>query len=195
MQNKEQVLEVPDVVVDPKILRQPSKPTTEKECAKKGLFKLLPAAMQTAWVGGVAISAIQIGIPLQICYYKIGEKEGFLINLKVLKGGGHSPRLKEGCLSIPGQRFTTYRYDHIKYSCLFKGETREFEARDFFAHVIQHEYDHMLGLLCCDRSKRMVEPGRNEPCPCGSGKKYKKCCLDEGLDYALTDSEIFKSLT
>ena len=20
------------------------------------------------------------------------------------------------------------------------------------------------------------EPGRNEPCPCGSGKKYKKCC-------------------
>lgn len=21
------------------------------------------------------------------------------------------------------------------------------------------------------------EPGRNDPCPCGSGKKYKKCCL------------------
>ena len=21
------------------------------------------------------------------------------------------------------------------------------------------------------------EPGRNEPCPCGSGRKYKKCCL------------------
>jgi len=20
--------------------------------------------------------------------------------------------------------------------------------------------------------------GRNDPCPCGSGKKYKKCCLD-----------------
>ena len=23
----------------------------------------------------------------------------------------------------------------------------------------------------------MTEPGRNDPCPCGSGKKYKKCCL------------------
>jgi uncharacterized protein YchJ len=22
----------------------------------------------------------------------------------------------------------------------------------------------------------MVKPGRNDPCPCGSGKKYKKCC-------------------
>ena len=23
----------------------------------------------------------------------------------------------------------------------------------------------------------MATPGRNDPCPCGSGKKYKKCCL------------------
>ena len=23
----------------------------------------------------------------------------------------------------------------------------------------------------------MVKIGRNAPCPCGSGKKYKKCCL------------------
>ena len=21
-----------------------------------------------------------------------------------------------------------------------------------------------------------VRPGRNDPCPCGSGKKFKKCC-------------------
>lgn len=25
--------------------------------------------------------------------------------------------------------------------------------------------------------KKEKEPGRNDPCPCGSGKKYKKCCL------------------
>jgi tetratricopeptide (TPR) repeat protein len=25
----------------------------------------------------------------------------------------------------------------------------------------------------------MVKIGRNAPCPCGSGKKYKKCCLDK----------------
>ncbi|MCL6591559.1 MAG: SEC-C domain-containing protein [Firmicutes bacterium] len=24
---------------------------------------------------------------------------------------------------------------------------------------------------------RSAKTGRNEPCPCGSGKKYKKCCL------------------
>ena len=26
------------------------------------------------------------------------------------------------------------------------------------------------------RTKAEKQPGRNEPCPCGSGKKYKKCC-------------------
>jgi uncharacterized protein YecA (UPF0149 family) len=26
-------------------------------------------------------------------------------------------------------------------------------------------------------TKRLQEVGRNQPCPCGSGIKYKKCCL------------------
>lgn len=30
---------------------------------------------------------------------------------------------------------------------------------------------------CCDQVA-MAKIGRNEPCPCGSGKKYKRCCLD-----------------
>ena len=25
----------------------------------------------------------------------------------------------------------------------------------------------------------MSNPGRNDPCPCGSGKKYKRCCLEQ----------------
>lgn len=25
--------------------------------------------------------------------------------------------------------------------------------------------------------RRIPKVGRNDPCPCGSGKKYKKCCL------------------
>ena len=28
----------------------------------------------------------------------------------------------------------------------------------------------------------MAKIGRNEPCPCGSGKKYKKCCIDKPVD-------------
>jgi hypothetical protein len=30
----------------------------------------------------------------------------------------------------------------------------------------------------------MAKPGRNDPCHCGSGNKYKKCCLakDEAVE-------------
>jgi len=31
----------------------------------------------------------------------------------------------------------------------------------------------------------MPIPGRNDPCPCGSGKKYKRCCLDRDQAAAL----------
>jgi hypothetical protein len=27
------------------------------------------------------------------------------------------------------------------------------------------------------------KPGRNDPCPCGSGKKYKKCCMHNELGF------------
>lgn len=30
-------------------------------------------------------------------------------------------------------------------------------------------------------SQDLVKLGRNEPCHCGSGKKYKKCCLDKDI--------------
>ena len=36
-----------------------------------------------------------------------------------------------------------------------------------------------------DRLKRMLKPekiGRNDPCPCGSGKKYKKCCMKKDFE-------------
>ena len=48
---------------------------------------------------------------------------------------------------------------------------------------VQHEIDHLNGIVCMDRKvetsyKRTEKKvGRNEPCPCGSGKKYKKCCI------------------
>ncbi|HHX66152.1 MAG TPA: hypothetical protein GX702_14840, partial [Chloroflexi bacterium] len=29
--------------------------------------------------------------------------------------------------------------------------------------------------------RRTRKVGRNDPCPCGSGKKYKNCCLRQGL--------------
>ena len=45
--------------------------------------------------------------------------------------------------------------------------------------------DFMAEMMKIDREKEMLiaqkknNPERNDPCPCGSGKKYKKCCIDK----------------
>ena len=43
------------------------------------------------------------------------------------------------------------------------------------AIVLQHEIDHLDGILISDREYHAVKVGRNDLCPCGSGKKYKAC--------------------
>ncbi len=55
------------------------------------------------------------------------------------------------------------------------------EQRILEAVCIQHEIDHLNGMTIHDRKiattiRAEKKPGRNEPCTCGSGKKYKKCC-------------------
>ena len=44
-----------------------------------------------------------------------------------------------------------------------------------YSHGNKGKQEHETDMLNIAR----VKPGRNELCPCGSGKKYKKCCLDE----------------
>jgi uncharacterized protein len=38
--------------------------------------------------------------------------------------------------------------------------------------------EHRLASLPTRPIKKGTRVGRNEPCPCGSGKKYKRCCVD-----------------
>jgi len=91
----------------------------------------------------------------------------------------------EGCLTWPGKKIIAERFPGITASYYdINGEYVQSEDFDGFeAQVFQHEYDHLEGVV-----EKMVgsdyqtfrnevpEIGRNEPCPCGSGRKYKKCC-------------------
>ena len=57
------------------------------------------------------------------------------------------------------------------------------ELRTLESVCVQHEIDHLNGIRCLDRGldltfkREKPKIGRNEPCHCGSGKKYKRCCL------------------
>ena len=47
------------------------------------------------------------------------------------------------------------------------------------------------------KANNMKDPskvGRNDPCPCGSGKKYKKCCINKEINFLPYQSYITKSL-
>lgn len=100
----------------------------------------------------------------------------------------------ESCLSLPNMAFATQRYrqisfvDHFgnRYASYFADE-EEKEIFNTSCITYQHEIDHFDGVLLEDIAletidimppRQVIKVGRNDPCPCGSGKKYKKCCID-----------------
>ena len=39
-----------------------------------------------------------------------------------------------------------------------------------------------------NRDEGVPRVGRNEPCPCGSGKKFKNCCIDKASAHTLENA-------
>jgi peptide deformylase len=109
-----------------------------------------------------------------------------MINPAIDAAEGSPQEMLEECLSWPGEKLAALRFPGITASyCDENGALRqEREMKGLGAQIFQHEIDHLKGV-----PERIVsrdyftarnegpQVGRNEPCPCGSGKKYKKCCL------------------
>jgi len=126
----------------------------------------------------------------------------YLINAEIIEEEEETIHVNEGCLSFPNTYLNTKRYRHVVIKNQRINEDNELEdetlyfydpkEKDVFGdrnsdnivcYAVQHEIDHFLGKLIIDHEIKS-EPiknknkkiGRNDPCPCGSGKKYKKCC-------------------
>lgn len=171
------------IVTLPSLLTQKSKHITSEQIRNLNLRARIEAATKKAWVPGHGLAAVQIGILLRYAWfeYKGPNNKSYdmeLINPSIVKLSQAVILPKEGCLSIPDKWFRTMRYNHIVYT----NDGLTYQASGKLAIIIQHEVDHMDGVLCSSRVIREGEKiGRNEPCPCGSEKKYKKCCLDKEL--------------
>jgi len=66
-----------------------------------------------------------------------------------------------------GDRFDKKKKDKKFEDLALKGKT---------ADEIEAEKKLIKETKKVDPLQAKTEPGRNDPCPCGSGKKYKKCC-------------------
>ena len=176
-------------------LRQKSTPVESVQEAK-GIIAKLEAGFPE---NGIGLAAIQIGIPKQVAYTKYGGKVSYLINPEIIDKQDEFVFCGESCLSFPGVSRDTNRYkqitirnqvidgDHFReetQSYYYSPDTEEAGNDGLLAIAVQHEIDHFSGRLLIDYNIR-IEPirnvipkvGRNDPCHCGSGKKFKKCCL------------------
>jgi peptide deformylase len=90
----------------------------------------------------------------------------------------------EGCLTWKGKYILAQRSRAIRVNYYNEiGEKIWGEIRKGFdAQVWQHEINHLNGVeeIVVERNfqpPKPIDAGRNDKCPCGSGKKYKQCCL------------------
>ncbi len=185
-----------DIVTDEKELRRECRETSGEEVERRKIVSRMKEAMNFAWVNGFGLAAIQIGMPIRMAWYRRPEYTGnrlyqgkdiVLINPVIVEKNYKIVHPREGCLSIKDKLFNTERYNEVHVTAdSFSEDTRTMLKipkgnsvivfKGLEAIIVQHEIDHMDGILCSDRAYKKM-PGRNEKCPCGSGKKYKKCCL------------------
>jgi len=133
---------------------------------------------------GYGLTANQIGINKRVSFIKYAGKEYHLLNTRIVETGPTTIIYNEGCLSLPRKLVNTERYHTITIEDEILGRMQLTMSKDGLLPIIfQHEIDHMNGKTILDRKRQPIRRktpkiGRNQPCPCGSGKKYKNCCLN-----------------
>lgn len=105
------------------------------------------------------------------------------INPEIVMQIGIKEMLLEGCLTWRGQKILAERSRAVSVRYYDeKGELHIKIFKGFEGQIWQHEINHLNGVeekvVPFDtKEPKRVTAGRNDRCPCGSGKKYKQCCL------------------
>ena len=118
------------------------------------LIKFMAKAMYQNY--GIGLAAIQVGILKRLVVIDIskGEEEKkpiFLINPKIIHRSKKTSVYEEGCLSLPGQFAEIERPAECTLKYIdYDGKEKELKADGLLATCIQHEVDHLNGILFID---------------------------------------------
>ena len=139
---------------DHPMLRKKTKPVAK---VTKEILKLLKDMQETVKdADGAGIAAPQIGRTERICLALISGKMIPLINPKITAKSKEQETAEEGCLSLPGIAVSIPRSVEITLKYMdAKGKTQERKLRDFDARVVQHEVDHLEGVLIVDYAQNI----------------------------------------
>ena len=110
--------------------------------------------------GRAGVAANQIGVGLRAFSFNVNGHVGYLLNPKLVETSGEPELVDEGCLSVPGHWHKTPRYPHAAAEGqLLDGSTIRIEGSGLLAQALQHECDHLDGMVYLDRLE--LEERRN----------------------------------
>ncbi len=153
------IVEVPD----PR-LRQISSPVKEVNDEVRALIRDMFETMYDA--PGIGLAAIQVGVPIRVLVMDLHEPEEeggepvndprVFINPEILAHSDEEVPYLEGCLSVPDQYAEVERPDHIRARWLDEhGKQHEEQLDGLLAVCLQHEIDHLEGILFIDHLSRL----------------------------------------
>lgn len=143
-----------------KIITEPDPVLRQKSPAVKnvnsGVLRVLENMRDTLYAAdGVGLAAPQIGVLKRIIIVDPGDNLIELINPEIIYAEGEQNGT-EGCLSVPNKVGLVNRAQKIKVKGWnTQGEYTEIEAIDFLARILQHEIDHLDGILFPDKASKI----------------------------------------
>ena len=106
---------------------------------------------------GVGLAATQVGVLHRLLVYRVQQQAtvAALVNPEIEWAGKEEEVAEEGCLSLPAVLVDVERKLHIRVRARNEGgEEIVVEASGLEARVIQHEIDHLDGVLILERTTR-----------------------------------------
>ena len=118
--------------------------------------KLIDDMLETMYAApGIGLAAIQIGVPKRVIVIDLSKEEKkkplYFVNPKIIVSSEDNSTYEEGCLSVPGQFAEVDRPNECHISYLdYNDKKKELKAEGLLATCIQHEMDHLEGILFID---------------------------------------------
>lgn len=146
------VLRITQVDKDP-ILRQKAREVQPEEFGSPELARLVEDMIETmVSAKGVGIAAPQVGVGWRIFAMETADGPAVLVNPVIVPRSKKTTVDVEGCLSCPGKEVRVERLKEIDVSAKnLNGDSLKFTVKDWLARVVQHEVDHLDGILIVDK--------------------------------------------
>ena len=143
----------PILVVGNPVLRQKARRVSKIDKQIHVLIEDMIETMRAA--PGVGLAAPQIGIPLRLAVIEVEDVVTVIINPEIVKLGELIEK-DEGCLSVPGYWGKVMRAETVTVKALDRhGKSQRLKGENLFGQALQHEIDHLDGLLYLDRMENM----------------------------------------